>query len=126
MPAAGKMPVVGCVFEVTGETFLETKCVQTERYKRYGRPRYGHLGNGLTPLHVYLGQLEETIMADKDRVEGSAKNIGGKLKEGIGNITGDSKMQAEGKADQAEGKVQNAIGGIKDTVRETFGSKKDS
>ncbi len=54
---------------------------------------------------------------DKDRTEGSAKNIGGKLKEGVGKMTGDSKMRAEGKGDQAEGKVQNTIGGIKDTLR---------
>jgi uncharacterized protein YjbJ (UPF0337 family) len=64
-------------------------------------------------------------MADKDRVEGSAKNMGSKLREGVGNVTGDSKMQTEGKADQAEGKIQNAIGGIKDTVKETFGGKKE-
>ena len=54
---------------------------------------------------------------DKDRVEGSAKNMGGKLKEGLGKATGDSKTEAEGKADQAKGKVQNAVGGIKDTLR---------
>lgn len=54
---------------------------------------------------------------DKDRTEGSAKNIGGKLKEGLGKLTGDSKTQAEGKADQAEGKVQNTFGGIKDALR---------
>ncbi len=63
-------------------------------------------------------------MADKDRVAGSAKNMGGKLKEGIGNVTGDSKMQTEGKADQGEGKVQNAVGGIKDKAKEVFGGKK--
>ena len=56
-------------------------------------------------------------MADKDRIEGAAKNIGGKIKEGIGNLTGDEKLKAEGKADQIEGKAQNAIGGIKDTLR---------
>lgn len=55
-------------------------------------------------------------MADKDRIEGAAKNIGGKIKEGIGKVTGDEKLQAEGKADQIEGKTQNAIGGIKDTL----------
>lgn len=54
---------------------------------------------------------------DKDRVEGSAKNVGGKIKEGVGKVLGDSKTQAEGKADQAEGKVQNTWGGIKDAVR---------
>ena len=63
-------------------------------------------------------------MADKDRVAGSAKNMGGKLKEGVGNVTGDSKMKAEGKGDQAEGKIQNAVGGIKDKAKEVFGGKK--
>jgi uncharacterized protein YjbJ (UPF0337 family) len=66
---------------------------------------------------------KEKAMVDKDRVDGSAKNIGGKLKEGVGNVTGDSKMQTEGKADQAEGKIQNAIGGIKDSIKDAF--KKD-
>jgi uncharacterized protein YjbJ (UPF0337 family) len=54
---------------------------------------------------------------DKDRVEGSAKNLKGKIKEGFGKLTGDAKTEAEGKAEQAEGKAQNAFGGIKDTLR---------
>ncbi len=48
---------------------------------------------------------------DKDRTKGSATNMGGKLKEGAGKLTGDSKLQAEGKMDQGKGKVQNALGG---------------
>ena len=56
-------------------------------------------------------------MADKDRIEGAAKNIGGKIKEGIGNLTGDEKLKAEGKADQIEGKAQNAVGGDKDALK---------
>ena len=59
-------------------------------------------------------------MVDKDRVEGSAKNIGGKIREGFGKLTGDSKTEAEGKMDQTEGKVQNTVGGIKDSVRDAF------
>lgn len=54
---------------------------------------------------------------DSDRTEGSAKNLKGKIKEGVGKLTGDSKTQAEGKMDQTEGKIQNTIGGIKDTLR---------
>ncbi|MGV8930379.1 MAG: CsbD family protein [Brevundimonas sp.] len=56
-------------------------------------------------------------MADHDRIEGAAKNMGGKVKEAAGNVTGDEKLKAEGKADQVEGKVQNAVGGVKDTLR---------
>jgi uncharacterized protein YjbJ (UPF0337 family) len=54
---------------------------------------------------------------DKDRVEGSAEQAKGKLKEVAGKVTGDSKLQSEGQADQVKGKIQNTIGGIKDTLR---------
>jgi uncharacterized protein YjbJ (UPF0337 family) len=55
---------------------------------------------------------------DKDRIEGTAKQAKGAVKEGLGKVTGDAKLQAEGKADKAAGKVQNAIGGVKDAVRD--------
>jgi uncharacterized protein YjbJ (UPF0337 family) len=57
-------------------------------------------------------------MPDEDRIEGAAKNIGGKIKEGTGHALGDEKLKAEGKADQAEGKAQNAVGGAKDAIRD--------
>lgn len=57
-------------------------------------------------------------MADHDRVEGAARNMGGKAKEAAGKVTGDEKLKAEGRADQARGKVQNAVGGLKDTLRD--------
>ncbi|WP_332653775.1 CsbD family protein [Brevundimonas sp.] len=57
-------------------------------------------------------------MPDHDRVEGAAKNMGGKAKEAVGNVTGDEKLKAEGRADQVEGKVQNAVGGVKDALRD--------
>ncbi len=57
-------------------------------------------------------------MPDQDRVEGAAKNLEGKAKEFAGNVTGDEKLKAEGKADQVTGKVQNAVGGMKDVLRD--------
>ena len=55
---------------------------------------------------------------DKDRVEGAAKTVGGKIKEAVGKVTGDQKTVAEGQAEQKVGKVQNAVGGVKDTIRD--------
>jgi uncharacterized protein YjbJ (UPF0337 family) len=55
---------------------------------------------------------------DRDRIEGSAKQMKGKAKDAAGKLTGDAKLQAEGKADKNEGKVQNAVGGFKDKVRD--------
>lgn len=54
---------------------------------------------------------------DRDRTEGSMKNIKGRVKEGLGKALGDSKMEAEGKMDKAEGRVQNTVGGMKDSLR---------
>ena len=57
-------------------------------------------------------------MPDQDRIEGAGKNIGGKIKEAAGKVTGDEKLKAEGRADQVEGKIQNAVGGVKDSLRD--------
>jgi uncharacterized protein YjbJ (UPF0337 family) len=54
---------------------------------------------------------------DKDRIEGSAKQVKGAIKDAAGKVTGDTKLQSEGKADKVEGKIQNAVGGLKDTLR---------
>ena len=58
---------------------------------------------------------------DKDRIQGSAHQAKGKLKEVAGKVTGDAKIEAEGKAEKTVGKVQNTVGGIKDAVKETTG-----
>jgi uncharacterized protein YjbJ (UPF0337 family) len=55
---------------------------------------------------------------DRDRVEGAAKNMKGKIKEAAGKVTGDAKLKSEGRADQVAGKVQNAVGGVKDAIRD--------
>jgi uncharacterized protein YjbJ (UPF0337 family) len=65
---------------------------------------------------VGLSSAKEIIM-DKDRIEGSAEQAKGKIKEVAGKALGDEKLKTEGKADQVKGKVQNAIGGLKDTLR---------
>ena len=54
---------------------------------------------------------------DKDRIVGSAKVVKGKIKEAVGKVVGDAKLESEGKADKVQGKVQNAVGGLKDTLR---------
>ena len=54
---------------------------------------------------------------DRDRVEGAADKTKGRIKEAAGKLVGDSKLQAEGKADQAGGTIKNAIGGVKDALK---------
>ena len=55
---------------------------------------------------------------DKDRIDGIGKKVSGSVKEAIGKVTGDTKLQAEGTAQKTAGKAQNAVGGVKDGLRD--------
>src|SRR5262245_497219 len=53
---------------------------------------------------------------DEDRVVGTARNLGGKVQEGLGRVRGDVKMQAEGVINQAAGTAQDLYGQAKESV----------
>jgi uncharacterized protein YjbJ (UPF0337 family) len=56
---------------------------------------------------------------DENRLEGTARNLGGKVQEGVGRMTGDAKTRAEGLANQARGTAQDLYGQAADTARQT-------
>ena len=112
---AGHKKIAGAVKEgfgkLTGNTELEAK---------------GAIEKGAGSVQNAAGKVQDhaagepRAFVDHDRVEGAGKKMGGSIKEGVGKLTGDSKLQAEGKADQTAGGIQNAIGGMKDAVRDVF------
>ncbi len=53
----------------------------------------------------------------KDQIEGAGKQMKGAVKDAAGKMTGDVKLQAEGKLDKAAGQVQSAVGKAKDDAR---------
>jgi len=57
---------------------------------------------------------------DKDRTEGVGHQVKGALKEAVGKVTGNDRMQAEGTAERAGGKLQEGVGKGKDTVRDAL------
>ncbi|MBX9706659.1 MAG: CsbD family protein [Caulobacteraceae bacterium] len=46
----------------------------------------------------------------EERIEGAATGLNGKLKGGLGRLTGDTKLQLEGKFDEVKGKALDAYG----------------
>jgi len=54
---------------------------------------------------------------NKNRIIGSGKQIKGTVKEVVGKVLGDAKLQVDGKVEQAEGKTQNLVGTIEDTLK---------
>ncbi|MGL5065434.1 MAG: CsbD family protein [Microcoleus sp.] len=56
-------------------------------------------------------------MSTEDRAKAIGKNVEGKAQEILGNITGNKKDQAEGKAKQAEAAARHAAEDVKDAVK---------
>jgi uncharacterized protein YjbJ (UPF0337 family) len=52
----------------------------------------------------------------QDKVEGNLHKAKGKIKEIVGNVVGNSDLEADGKNEQLAGKVQKKIGEIKKVV----------
>lgn len=59
---------------------------------------------------------------DENRVEGTTREFGGKVQEGMGRLTGNARRQAEGLANQAAGAAQDLYGQAADNARETAAS----
>lgn len=56
-------------------------------------------------------------MSAGDKFEAAADKVTGKAKEAAGNVTGDDKLVAEGKADQAKGHIKDAVENVKDAFK---------
>ena len=52
----------------------------------------------------------------KDKVEGTAHEVKGKIKEKVGQITNDPGMEGEGTGEKIGGKIQKKIGDIEKVV----------
>jgi len=62
---------------------------------------------------------------DKDRIEGSVRNFAGKAEAGIGDVVGDARTQASGRAREAAGAAQDLYGQAKDAARGATAYAKD-
>ncbi|HLP90053.1 MAG TPA: CsbD family protein [Nostocaceae cyanobacterium] len=56
-------------------------------------------------------------MSLEERAKATAKNIEGKGQEALGNITGDPKDKAEGKAKQAESELRHGVEDVKENIQ---------
>jgi uncharacterized protein YjbJ (UPF0337 family) len=62
---------------------------------------------------------------DQNRPIGTVRNIAGKVEQGVGQVAGDAKMQAEGLIDQAAGAAQDAYGKTVDAAMDGAQKVKD-
>jgi uncharacterized protein YjbJ (UPF0337 family) len=54
---------------------------------------------------------------DKEHIKGAADKASGAAKEAAGKVTGNQKLEAEGKFDKAKGEVRQGVGDVKDALK---------
>mgnify|MGYP002652614752 CR=1 FL=1 len=55
---------------------------------------------------------------DKEHLNGAADKAKGAIKDAAGKLTGDQKLQAEGKMDKLKGDAHNVAGDVKDAIKD--------
>jgi len=56
-------------------------------------------------------------MGNDDKIRNTAEDLKGKAKEGIGKVTDNERLEAEGRADQSAANVKQAGENVKDAFR---------
>ena len=59
---------------------------------------------------------KETI-TNRDQVKGAADKAKGAIEDTAGKVTGDAKLQAEGKLEKTKGAALSAVGDVKEAVK---------
>jgi uncharacterized protein YjbJ (UPF0337 family) len=62
---------------------------------------------------------------NEDRIEGSARIVGGKVQEAAGRLAGDAKTRVEGEVNQAAGRAQDLFGQARDAATDAVGVIED-
>ena len=63
---------------------------------------------------------------NEQHVKGAADKVAGKAKEVAGHVTGNKKLETEGKVDQVKGAVHNAAGDAKDVGKKAVEAVKNA
>ncbi|WET09508.1 MULTISPECIES: CsbD family protein [unclassified Pseudomonas] len=60
------------------------------------------------------------MSSTSDKVKGVANEAVGNIKQGVGKVTGNDKLRAEGVVQEKKGEVQKAVGDTKDAVKKAI------
>jgi len=58
------------------------------------------------------------MSSTSDKIKGLANEAAGNVKQGVGKMTDNDRLRAEGKAQEIKGEAQQAVGKAKDAVKD--------
>jgi uncharacterized protein YjbJ (UPF0337 family) len=102
------------------QTIREPSCTEVQYRLKIGEPYHRSCG---TIVDVRLLSSRSLNQARREQhgqgsIQGSVEQAKGKVKEVVGKVTGDAKLETEGKTEQTAGKIQNSVGGFKDALKD--------
>ena len=71
-------------------------------------------------IAIWAMHLSKELTMNKDQVNGALKDLGGKIQEEAGKLTGSTEQQAKGLANQVEGKTQEKVGDAKEVIKDAL------
>jgi uncharacterized protein YjbJ (UPF0337 family) len=63
---------------------------------------------------------------NEEHLKGATHSVAGKAKEVVGRVTGNKKLETEGKVDQLKGTMHNAAGNAKDAGKRAIDSVRNA
>jgi uncharacterized protein YjbJ (UPF0337 family) len=73
--------------------------------------------SGKSPLRLLSLAKEEQLGSTTDKINGTANQTAGKIKQGVGEATDDPALKGEGKVQEAKGDLQKAVGNAKSAIK---------
>src|SRR6478735_8514541 len=61
---------------------------------------------------------ERDMSSTTDKAKGYANEAAGKIKQGVGKVVGNDRLEAEGAAQEVKGNVQVGVGKVKDAAKD--------
>ncbi|WP_295987378.1 CsbD family protein [uncultured Variovorax sp.] len=62
---------------------------------------------------------------NKDTVDGNLKQVKGSVKEALGKVTGNKRLEAEGATEKLAGKAQEAVGKTREAAKDAADKLRD-
>lgn len=59
------------------------------------------------------------MSSTSDKIKGNANEAAGKIKQGVGDMTDNQRLQGEGAAQEIKGQGQQVKGKVKDAIKDT-------
>jgi uncharacterized protein YjbJ (UPF0337 family) len=91
------------------------RCATSGRHEKWNSCSQPPVNFSVETGHVFLTG-RKLMSGTSDKIKGLANEAIGNVKQGVGKVTGNEKLQVEGAVQEKKGEAQQVVGKVKDAV----------